>query len=266
MNGTPDIGAFNLAAAYLLAIPPLMIVLWLGAPLAGRIIAGLARMTLQLVLVGLYLEALFRWNNPWLTLLWIGVMIGVAESSILRGCSLKMRRFTLPLAAALAAGTLLPLGAFLLIILRTQPVLDARYAVPIGGMILGNCLRANIVGINHFFDALRRNEKTHLLALARGAGLAESLRPCFRGAIQAALTPTIAMMSTIGIVSLPGMMTGVMLGGADPLVAIKYQLAIMLAIFSGTAVTVFLGIYLSIRPGFDAYGLLRRDNFRNELK
>lgn len=70
------------------------------------------------------------------------------------------------------------------------------------------------------------------------------------------MLPTVASMSTIGLVALPGMMTGVILAGADPLTAIKYQIAIMIAIFSGTAVTVFLAIWLTAKASFNGYGIL----------
>jgi putative ABC transport system permease protein len=71
-----------------------------------------------------------------------------------------------------------------------------------------------------------------------------------------------ATMATIGLVALPGMMTGVILGGASPVVAIKYQIAIMIAIFSGTSITVALGIYLTTQKGFTPYGPLDRSIFR----
>jgi len=63
-------------------------------------------------------------------------------------------------------------------------------------------------------------------------------------------------MATVGLVSLPGMMTGVILAGADPFTAIKYQIAIMIAIFSGTALTVFLAIRLTLHRSLDGYGNL----------
>jgi len=71
-------------------------------------------------------------------------------------------------------------------------------------------------------------------------------------------------MATMGVVSLPGMMTGVILGGADPATAIKYQIAIMLAIFSGTAITVTAAIYLTLHNSFTPYGLLDKDIFQKK--
>ena len=84
----------------------------------------------------------------------------------------------------------------------------------------------------------------------------EAARPVLTAALQEAMAPTIASMATIGLVSLPGMMTGVILGGADPSVAVMYQIAIMITIFTSATLTIVLAILLSRRIGFDDCGLL----------
>ena len=260
MNVT-DISFAQLAIGYVLLLFPLSILLWYGVALISDTLISIFRMTAQLLFVGFYLQVVFQWNNPWINFLWIAVMVLVADTSIIRSCGLRVRRFAVPLAIALLAGVLVPLLLFLVVIIRPDPVLDARYIIPIAGMILGNCLRADIVGIRGFYEAIRKQEKVYLTALAAGATLHEAVLPFMREALDAALRPTVATMATIGIVSLPGMMTGVILGGANPMTAIKYQIAIMLAIFSGTAITVVLAIYLTLRKSFTAYGMLDRDIF-----
>lgn len=134
--------------------------------------------------------------------------------------------------------------------------------IPIAGMILGNCLRANIIGIRRFYQSIRQGEKAFCQQLADGATLHEATSPHLQHTLQEALAPTLATMATIGVVSLPGMMTGVILGGADPMTAIQYQIAIMIAIFTGTGITILLGILLTRRVGFDDFGMLKRDIFK----
>lgn len=257
-----DIGLLNLAGAYVLLLAPLGLLLWYRAPMLRQTAVALVRMTVQLLFVGLYLQVVFKWNNTWLTGLWLVVMIGVADTSIISGCGLRLRPFAFPLFVALLTGTTLPLALFLGPILEQPQGLDAQYAIPIGGMILGNCLRADIVGIKSFYGSLRTNDRPFLHALAQGATLTEATRPYARDAFQAALAPTVATMATIGLVALPGMMTGVILGGADPMTAIKYQIAIMIAIFSGTAITVALAIGLTMRNSFTPHGILDRRIFK----
>ena len=113
---------------------------------------------------------------------------------------------------------------------------------------------------------MRTSEKAFLQSLAQGALLYESTRPFVRNACRAALAPTVASMATIGLVSLPGMMTGVILGGASPATAIKYQIAIMISIFSGTAITLAVGLWLTAKTSFTPYGVLDRAIFHNNAK
>ena len=257
-----DIGYTGLGLAYVLLIPPLAAVLWLRLPMLNRVAVAVVRMTVQLLLVGVYLQVLFDLQNAWLTALWLAVMIGVADVSIVRGCNLRLRRFAAPLALSLLAGTAVPMFYFVLALLRPDALLAPRYVIPIGGMILGNCLRADIIGIRTFYQGVDTARRSYRQRLAAGATFREAIRPYLRQACESALTPTVASMTTIGLVALPGMMTGVMLGGTDPGVAIKYQIAIMLAIFCGTAITVVSAILLTLRFAFDARGNLDRDIFK----
>jgi len=250
-----DISPWRLAAGYLMLAIPLGIIFWLRMPMLGQTISAVVRMTLQLLFVGFYLQFIFDLNNFWVTGAWVLIMIGVADVSIVRGCRLRMSRLGGGLFIALLAGTVVPLLIFV-VVLQGKAGLNAQYVIPICGMILGNCLRADIIGIRDFYESLQKSEKAYLLSLAQGASLKEALHPFVRDACQTALAPTVATIATIGLVSLPGMMTGVILGGGNPMTAIKYQIAIMIAIFAGTALTVILAIRLTAFNNFTARGTL----------
>ncbi len=261
MTDAIPISNARMAAAYILLVIPLAILLWYRIPLIGKMLVAVVRMTLQLLFVGFYLQVVFRFNNVWLNLAWLIAMIAVADVSIVRHCDLRLMRFAAPMFGALVAGTAIPLLFFVGVILNAPGLMDAQYVIPIGGMILGNCLRADVIGLTGFYQAIRRGERAFLLSLAQGAAIGEAVLPYFRDALRGAMLPAVTTMSTIGLVSLPGMMTGVILAGADPFTAIKYQIAIMIAIFTGTAITVLLGILLSIRTSFSGYGILDRSIF-----
>jgi len=128
---------------------------------------------------------------------------------------------------------------------------------------LGNSLRGNIIGVSSFYKSIKRNERRYLYRLSVGASLYEALKPYFRAGMITSLQPTIATMMTIGIVSLPGMMTGQMLGGASPMVAIKYQIAIMIAIFVSVSMSVALMILFTIKSSFNGYGVLKKGVFKD---
>ena len=261
-----DISFFNLALAYLMFVVPLAIMMWLRLPMVSDTLIAMVRMTLQLLFVGFYLQILFKLNNFLLTGLWLLIMIVVADLSIVRSCGLRLRTVAGEVFISLLVGTLMPLMFFMFFVFQDQNALGAQYVIPISGMILGNCLRADIIGIQTFYESLRRQEKAYILALAQGAGLMEALLPFVRNAFHAALSPTVAAMATIGLVALPGMMTGVILAGGDPMTAIKYQIAIMIAIFTGTTLTVILAVFLTVRRNIGIDGLLKQQIFHNPGK
>lgn len=258
-----DIAPLNLAIGYLLLLVPFAIILFQRIPILGKTGIALARMTVQLLFVGFYLEFLFTYNSPWLNTAWLIVMLSVADLSVLNSCGLKIKVFALPVFIAIAIGTVLPLATFIILILQTAHFFDAQYMIPIGGMVLGNCLRADIIGLRTFYTSVRDKEKEFHFSLTQGATLHEALRPFQRDALESALLPTIASMATIGLVAIPGMMTGTMMAGTHPLTAIKYQIAIMIAIFSGTAVTVFLALYITRLYCFTSYGMCKKDIWRD---
>jgi putative ABC transport system permease protein len=263
MNTNPaDIAPLALLAGYSMLLIPLGIIYWQRVPMLGQVVASILRMTLQLIFVGLYLQVVFRLNNPWLNVFWLAVMITVADLSILKGCQLRLGMIAGWIFIALLVGTTVPLFVFVVVILRRPQILEAQYVIPIGGMILGNCLRADIIGVRSFYQAIRTGQKAYELALAQGATVMEAVGPYLCDSLYQAMTPTVAMMANVGIVALPGMMTGVILGGNDPLTAIGYQIAIMLSIFTGTSITVILAILFSARSAFDAYGVLKADIFK----
>jgi putative ABC transport system permease protein len=254
-----DIGTIGLLLGYLLLLFPLAFILFYRIKLLKPLTISVVRLTVQLLMVGLYLQLVFKLNAWWLNILWLVVMLVVADVSLLNASRLRLRPFLFPIFVSLTIGTCIPLVYLLGVIVRLPNLLDARYFIPMAGMILGNSLRADIVGLSTFFSSLRTEEKSYLLALSQGATLSEAVRPFLQKAYTASLAPTIATMATIGIVALPGMMTGIILGGTDPFVAIKYQIAIMMAIFSGTALAVILGILLTLKTSFDRYGVLDPD-------
>lgn len=261
-GGITEISLLNLSFMYLLLILPLSVLIWYRTPLVGKTLIALVRMTLQLSFVGFYLQVVFEMNNTWLTALWLAIMLIVADSSIVKTCSLKLRRFLVPLFIALLTGTLVPLLFFIGVVLDSENLLEAKFAIPLTGMILGNCLRSNIIGVREFYQTLKKQEKEYHFELSRGATFSEAIRPYIRDALFAALSPTIATIGSIGLVSLPGMMTGVILGGASPVAAVKYQIAIMIAIFSGCALTVTIAILITAKKCFDPYGLLDKTIFK----
>tara|TARA_B100000745_G_scaffold300499_2_gene254772 strand:+ start:491 stop:1291 length:801 start_codon:yes stop_codon:yes gene_type:complete len=251
-NITLSIG--QMALVYLFLALPIGLFLYLRLVMIRRLLIAVGRMTIQLVLIGLYLRYLFNWNHPALNILWLVVMMLVASGHVLHSANFKRLPLFSSVFSAIALAMLVVLTPFVAGIIQPAPVYDARYLIPIGGMLLGNFLTANIVALTHYRQALIDQPQSLQSALCFGATPFEACLPMIREAFKRAITPLVTTISTLGLVSLPGMMTGQILGGAFPMTAIQYQIAIMLAIISASALSVFLSLILISRRVITARG------------
>jgi putative ABC transport system permease protein len=262
--GAQDLNILSLGSLLIFLVPILYISRYLKLGINREIIIGMVRMCLQLSFVGLYLEFLFKFDSPWLNTAYLLLMISIACHSILKSSNLKIRLFFKPLFFAL----LIPFGIMLLffngVVAHIDNLFEAKYLVPVGGMLLGNCLRSIIIGLTHFYSGLKKNEREYLYSLCLFNNRTQALKPWFKESLVAAINPTLASMATIGLVSLPGMMTGQILGGSIPIVAIKYQIAIMGCIFYTEYFSVILSILFSLKTGFNAFDVLKSDIFQND--
>lgn len=208
---------------------------------------SIIRMIIQLFLVGVYLEYLFTLNSLWVNLLWLFAMILIGASSIVEKSRLSKQLLLAPVAFSLAV-TCVPIVLFIcFFIIKPTPLFNAQYLIPIAGMLLGNSLSSNIVALQNLFGAFETQKSEYEAAIALGASPKYAAAPFVRNAIQKAMYPIMASMATTGLVTLPGMMTGQILGGASPMIAIKYQLMIMLAIFVMMSCSLTLALQLSLK-------------------
>ncbi len=259
-------GDLLIAAALLLATGALSWRLQLGV---GRrlLIAG-ARSTAQLMLLGLILHSIFASQSPWLIALVMGVMLAVAGYE-------AWSRQTRPLRGAWGYGTgalsmLLSSVTIALmsvaVILQPTPWYHPQYLIPLLGMLLGNTM----TGIAVAMDTLGREAWTRRgeieARLILGEAPAGALGHIRRGALRAGLIPIINSMTTAGLVSLPGMMTGQILAGGAPFEAAKYQLMILFLIAAGTALGAASAVMIMSARLFDERERLRLDRLEGEAR
>jgi len=259
--GAQDLDILSLASLLLFLIPILFINTRLKLAINKTLITSIVRMCVQLGFVGIYLEFLFKFNSPVLNTIYLLIMISIACQSIIRTCHLKFKLFFMPMFFAL----LIPFTTILLffnaVVAKIDNLFEAKYLIPIGGMLLGNCLRSIIIGLSSFYSGIQKDEKVYLYSISLLNNRILALKPYFLQSFSAAIAPVIASMATIGLVSLPGMMTGQILGGSIPLVAIKYQIAIMLSIFYTEYFSTILAIVFSLKSGFNEFDVLNQNIF-----
>jgi putative ABC transport system permease protein len=204
------------------------------------------RMSVQLALVGLVLTTLFSAVSPvWTGLAALGMVLFAGREAMQR----QERRLTGWWSYGLGTGSMMMSSVLvtvfaLLTAVRPNPWYDPRYAIPLLGMILGNCMTGIGLGLDTLTTSLVNRRASVEAQLMLGATRWEALLPVTRDALRSALIPTVNSMAATGVVSLPGMMTGQILGGVPPAEAVKYQILVMFLIAGGTglgAVTAVLG-------------------------
>ncbi len=218
---------------------------------------GTIRCVVQLSLVGYALGWIFSVDRIELVALIVALMAGVAAVTATRRTP-HVTDFPAVIAfAALTATTYLVTSIVCGLIIRAQPWYTARIAIPIAGMILGNAASGTALSIDRLYAEIRarRDEVEALLAL--GATPWEAVRDCVREAVRAGMTPTINSLMVVGLVSLPGMMTGQILGGVDPTEAVRYQIVVMLMITTAAAIGSMMLVGLCFRRLFTADDALK---------
>lgn len=261
---TVEISSLGLVFAFLLLTIPLLINHYFKLKISYQIFSSVIRMSLQLFLVGFFLEYIFEKNSLWLNLAWLILMTLTAVFSALSKVKIKLKISFLPILLAFVVSTFGVLLYFNAFVVRLDFLFEARYLIALGGMILGNILSLNIVAFNAFYRELKVQEKFFFYRLAMGAKQSEALAPFIRHSFQLTLLPTLAKTATMGIVTLPGMMSGQIIGGSSPSVAIRYQIAIMLAIFTSGALSTLLTLVLSIKSSFNGFGVLKHNIFKTK--
>ncbi len=258
-----DISWISLALGSLILIFPILIFQYYKTGLVKSMLTGYGRMVLQLAFVGIYMQYIFSINSILINLAWVTLMLIAATFSIIRRSEIKEKKFIIPVISGLLSDIFINILIYSFIIMNYTEFFNARYLIPITGMVIGNCISNSIIGIRTFYNSLLKDELKYRYSLISGANHKEALMPFMSEALKISFAPTIASNATIGLIWLPGMMTGQILGGSDPLTAIKYQIMIVLSIFVGGVLTVFISLYLSSKYAFDKNYNLNKQIFKS---
>lgn len=243
---------WQLTAAYLFIVLLMVMVRRRGISREKEILIATLRMTLQLVLTGYILVYLFENPHPLLTVLAAGLMLAFAVNNIMRRVKTPLsKRIRRVITLSMTAGTVASLLYFLFVVIALSPWYEPRYFIPIAGMIIGNSMTGITLGVSRLVEGMHTQKALVEGALMLGATPKLAAKPIVDGAFDAAIIPTINSMVGMGIVFLPGMMTGQILSGVSPLTAIEYQIAIMLGIVGSVSLSVILFVELGYKTFFN---------------
>ncbi|HHU36994.1 MAG TPA: ABC transporter permease [Treponema sp.] len=239
-----NVGRFSLI--YLLLIVVLIIMKKARINQSKLLVVASIRMSVQLVLAGFVLTWIFENPHPLLTVGYIVSMVIFAIHRVLSKCKLLNKRFKIIVALSLA-GTGISLVVYFVAVVVGINIFNPQYTIPISGMIIANSMTGVGLGLQSFTNSIKTNRARIEALINIGANPKEILLPFVNSALETALLPTMNSMIGMGIISLPGMMTGQILSGTLPKTAILYQIAIMIAICTSVCITVFASLYLGYR-------------------
>jgi len=247
-----DISYFQLALSFLFII---LLILVSAIRKIGKqklIIIASLRMTVQLVAAGYLLTIVFENPSWYLTAATIMIMLFFAIINIFkRSINPISNKLKIIVAGSLILGSLFTVLFFIIIIVRVFPWYSPQYFIPISGMIIGNSMTGILLGLNKMSDDFIEKRDIIENSLMLGATAKQATNDIVNKSIETSLLPTLNSMLGMGIISLPGMMTGQILSGTLPTVAIKYQIGIMLAILGAITITVIIFVLLGYKTYFN---------------
>lgn len=229
---------FTLAFVFL----TMVVSYWQKLELEREILIGAVRTVVQLLVIGYVLLYIFNSRQIIFIFLMLGLMIWVAvNNAAKRGRGiLGVKRY---LALGITAAEAVVLG--ILVIGKIAPF-TAQYVIPLSGMIIGNSMVAAGLVLNRLRAEAEGRREEIMVYLTLGATSRQAANNAIKQTIKASMIPTIDSMKTVGLVQLPGMMTGLIIAGVSPLTAVKYQVVVMFMIAATAAIT-------SITVGLTAY-------------
>ncbi len=248
MNGTNDISITSLLISSSLVLVTLVFSYWQRLKLEKEIVISVVRAVVQLVIVGYVLEYVFGFKNPvFTTLLLLFMIVNASYNAAKRGKAIK-KGFVISL-LSITAGTVITLTILVLSkIIKYEPY----QIIPVSSMIVSNAMVALGLCYKQIASDFKNKRDEVETKLSLGADILPSSIEIIRDSIKTGMQPTIDSAKTLGIVSLPGMMTGLILAGASPLEAIKYQLMVTFMLLSTTSIASFIACYLSYKSFFNS--------------
>jgi putative ABC transport system permease protein len=241
-----DIG--QVAVSLVLVAIAAAISLYQRAELEQDLGVAVVRSAIQLTAVGYLLDAIFDADSTWLAVALLAVMVLVGTFTA-RGRAKAVPRVFAPLLIALTCAVA---GTVALVV--ALGIFDAtpRYLVPVGGMVIGNSMTAAAVALNRLGDDVRRSERDIEALLALGATSTQAVAGVVRRSLRSAMIPIVDQTKTTGIIAFPGVMVGMLLGGAEALDAVKLQLVLLWTLMGAVAISALVAVTLAQRRFFSA--------------
>ena len=244
-----DLARFLIAYASILVL-----ILFIRVRISGiakDMLKAVVRMSLQLAVAALLLEALFA-ETRWYYIVAILAAIYIIATKMIHDRLHTKTAYTYKnIFVSLAIGSSVIMFFYLIVVVGEDPWYDPRYVFPIGTMIVGNSMNSCAIAVERFLSTVSKEKMKIQTLLSYGATPIEATSSLLNEAFKASFLPVVLTMNAMGIVVLPGMMSGQILAGTSPLVAIKYQIAIMFAIVTSEVLVSYIVLFMTRKELFN---------------
>jgi len=260
MDGaTIELTTFDLLIATILVAAAGTVSLVLRLDLERRLAVAAVRTVVQLLIIGYVLKWVFRIDSPWVLLPVLAFMVFVAARAAVQRAGRRYPRANWDTFVTLVLCGVLTTFVVTEAVIGVTPWYKPQYVIPLLGMILGNGLTGISLCLDQLLTALSEHQDEVEMELAHGATRWEAARDVVREAVRRGMIPIINSMTVVGLVSLPGMMTGQILAGNPPLQAVQYQIVVMFMIAAATSMGCIGAAMLAYRRLFNARHQLRSE-------
>lgn len=222
-------------------------------PVLKDMVWGSLRAFVQLVAVGYAIKFIFGMESVWMMSLALLIMTLVGAHAAAGRVERVNGAFTITLISILA-GSVITLATMLIFEIIS---LDARYVIPLSGMIIGNSMNASALAMDRLASDIRTNRLAVETALALGRRWREATHKYQRDAARTGMVAILNFLKTVGIVALPGAMTGMILAGADPVEAVLLQVIVAYMLLAATTITSIMAVELTVRTFFTKHHQLK---------
>ncbi|MGP5492928.1 ABC transporter permease [Psychrobacter sp. Marseille-P5312] len=255
MNTSDDMQIFltygDIALASSLILMVLMVSWRLRLHLTKTLLMAALRTVVQLSFIGLILAWVFAREQWYEVLSILTIMTLIAGSAAKNRVKRRYKGLFIDTLLAVSVSAVMVTAIAILVILEVQPWYTPQFVIPILGLILGNSLTAISLTSNQLINAFYEQQARIEMMLSLSATPFEAVHEQIRTAIINGMTPTLNSMLVVGVVSLPGMMTGQILAGADPTQAIRYQIVTMFLICVSSTLGCTISALLTYRRFFN---------------
>ena len=248
--------SLNLLWGLLLLVVPVYMIYRYDRLSWRKPVIAFARMLVQMAVMGACLWLLFRFDTPWLCLLWLVLLVVASAFMLVSRSRLHSRVLFMPACVAMFVSVLLVSMYMIFVVLRPAASLSARWFVPVTGVLLAHVLTTNIQAVRAYFDCLRQDSEPYYTLLGNGCSRFSALAPYITRALRSLTMPAVASLSAMGLFVLPMLLSRLLLGGLQPIAAVAVFMELVIGGVVTSVLSLVLTLWLSDRKAFGPQGQL----------